>query len=634
MKLKSLLFLLIVACCSLSYGQTKYSIAADTTIIGRPSGSPYSTLRLSSYKAPGGQRIYLYADEKGYVQKDTATSLGGGGGIDTAYFEFEGYEAIIVSGADTFRVPVDFIGRNNHFMSVGDAFDGDTSSSFVSVSNDGYYWLNGIGMYLVQAGVFNPDGSLNYMGIDTIRFTMNHQNPDGTEQYLYGSDGGVLIGSKTDDTTRNTLTSTLGYIRMESFHGTAGETWFDHAVINMDTLNKKIQVYSEMGDTNCYFVLDRNSFYIQSLKDGVGSSLIVRQDTTEITSSEIWLPNIPTGSGGDFIGIDANDVLYRGTGEAGNPLHLGNYYHGVGIDGTDAPLFGVQADSANYLFAFEESDTGFVWSGIMTVRDTTYGGIGWGTDNDTAVDYTTLVGYASLDSARYDTTVIFNRVRYGMTYYGRNGIFQFALPYYGLVTDTGYIWAVHDLIIGAGADYDDTTEGGHLGLYSDSIFLYGLNYANGTYYDISYDASLPEGAWGAGLLVTPGIERGFDSTVISSAQILDLHNTAIELLPAPTAGRYYRIEEVWVEYDYGTTAYSQTSGSVNFLFPSSTGAPFSLASSFVNETADAVYDAYAVPATASGKRFTAEAFQIEAANPITLGDGTWEVFVKYSIHSF
>lgn len=42
---------------------------------------------------------------------------------------------------------------------------------------------------------------------------------------------------------------------------------------------------------------------------------------------------------------------------------------------------------------------------------------------------------------------------------------------------------------------------------------------------------------------------------ITSAQILAMGSTPIELLPAPGAGKYYDIEEIILEYTYGTTAY-------------------------------------------------------------------------------
>lgn len=42
---------------------------------------------------------------------------------------------------------------------------------------------------------------------------------------------------------------------------------------------------------------------------------------------------------------------------------------------------------------------------------------------------------------------------------------------------------------------------------------------------------------------------------ISSAQILAMGSTPIELLPAPGVGMYYDIEKVILEYTYGTTAY-------------------------------------------------------------------------------
>lgn len=51
-----------------------------------------------------------------------------------------------------------------------------------------------------------------------------------------------------------------------------------------------------------------------------------------------------------------------------------------------------------------------------------------------------------------------------------------------------------------------------------------------------------------------------ESVTITSAQILDLHNTPITLLAAPGAGSYYRVLSCDLVYNFNTTAYSTSGG--------------------------------------------------------------------------
>ncbi len=54
------------------------------------------------------------------------------------------------------------------------------------------------------------------------------------------------------------------------------------------------------------------------------------------------------------------------------------------------------------------------------------------------------------------------------------------------------------------------------------------------------------------------VGSGYTETIvnISSAQILAMGATPIELLPAPGSGKYYDIDKIIFEYNYGTTAYT------------------------------------------------------------------------------
>ena len=60
--------------------------------------------------------------------------------------------------------------------------------------------------------------------------------------------------------------------------------------------------------------------------------------------------------------------------------------------------------------------------------------------------------------------------------------------------------------------------------------------------------------WGQG-----GFEYAETIVNISSAQILAMGTTPIELLPAPGVGKYYDIDKITFEYTHNTTAYTYSS---------------------------------------------------------------------------
>lgn len=72
---------------------------------------------------------------------------------------------------------------------------------------------------------------------------------------------------------------------------------------------------------------------------------------------------------------------------------------------------------------------------------------------------------------------------------------------------------------------------------------------------------------------------------ISSAQILAMGTTPIELLPAPGAGIYYDIDKIILEYTHNTTPYSITS---DFIFIAMLG-NININTSFLQGTSNYVY---------------------------------------------
>ena len=128
---------------------------------------------------------------------------------------------------------------------------------------------------------------------------------------------------------------------------------------------------------------------------------------------------------------------------------------------------------------------------------------------------------------------------------------------------------------------------------------------------------------------------------ISSAQILAMGTTPIELLPAPGVGMYYDIEKVILEYTYGTTAYtladlylgfpnsfltpiysSQLTGLSDCVNIVTQGAKWSEAADFIAYSTELGLNNWSV-------QFTTWAF----TNP-TLGDGTMRAIITYTVRTF
>ena len=122
-------------------------------------------------------------------------------------------------------------------------------------------------------------------------------------------------------------------------------------------------------------------------------------------------------------------------------------------------------------------------------------------------------------------------------------------------------------------------------------------------------------------------------TEISSAQLLDIHNTPVITLPKPINGDIYIVDKVFLKYSFGTTAYSQL-GVTNIVFTYSyynngvrgndvsNSLFFSSISdfTFLREGADGIS-----PPIGGGD------ISISTSNPITLGDGTMKIRTYYSV---
>jgi hypothetical protein len=122
---------------------------------------------------------------------------------------------------------------------------------------------------------------------------------------------------------------------------------------------------------------------------------------------------------------------------------------------------------------------------------------------------------------------------------------------------------------------------------------------------------------------------------ISSAQILAMGTTPVELLPAPGVGKYYDIEKVILEYNYNSVGYSNAPQpmpsmgnfyqeiSVSFL--SSASNDVVIINDFGRDP-QGIYERYII-------NQKLELGDYNGANP-TLGDGTLRVIITYTVRTF
>jgi hypothetical protein len=127
---------------------------------------------------------------------------------------------------------------------------------------------------------------------------------------------------------------------------------------------------------------------------------------------------------------------------------------------------------------------------------------------------------------------------------------------------------------------------------------------------------------------------------ITSAQILDMHNTGVELLPAAGVNRYYDIEKVILEYTHVTTAY--TSAETLLEISSSSLPSISTAILIKNDNSvivinggsdgiDLINETVVKSDIGFNTAITLNCFNGEA---FTRGDGTLRAIITYTVRTF
>lgn len=145
------------------------------------------------------------------------------------------------------------------------------------------------------------------------------------------------------------------------------------------------------------------------------------------------------------------------------------------------------------------------------------------------------------------------------------------------------------------------------------------------------------------VLSTATDAAGFVETEVnvSSAQILAMGVTPIELLPASGAGTYYVFDSIVLEYTHNTTAYTTATPALYFdgafygnVKPDLITSGLNLISISRTPTTDTFVDTNTyvlLPSVAQNTALTITTW--DGLNP-TLGDGTIKAKIKYKIETF
>lgn len=149
-----------------------------------------------------------------------------------------------------------------------------------------------------------------------------------------------------------------------------------------------------------------------------------------------------------------------------------------------------------------------------------------------------------------------------------------------------------------------------------------------TYTSGHWTAAAPSGGGGGG---TPGVDYPTSATVtLSSAAIRDLHNTLVEVVAAPGAGKWLSVHQVVSYYKYGTTQYA-TNGDPSAYIGHGPNVAETLAD-IVSDPVDIVKTgAYLLAGSAASDIVNTALNVLSDGSVFTLGDGTLTVTAWYTI---
>ena len=143
--------------------------------------------------------------------------------------------------------------------------------------------------------------------------------------------------------------------------------------------------------------------------------------------------------------------------------------------------------------------------------------------------------------------------------------------------------------------------------------------------------------------LVPGIDGDslYIDTELTSAQILDLHNTPITIIPAQGAGTLVLIKSIYAKYTFGTTAYTKVSGgtgiSITVSYTEFSAAnPVTIQPLVINTASDGIGLQIAfgqvIHQDSNWDIFNAPMVLCNLPNnPITGGDGTIKIRTYYSV---
>ncbi len=124
-----------------------------------------------------------------------------------------------------------------------------------------------------------------------------------------------------------------------------------------------------------------------------------------------------------------------------------------------------------------------------------------------------------------------------------------------------------------------------------------------------------------------------DTVVVTSAEILALFSTPIELIAAPGANKYLILEFIEAFNDHGGTDYANVDGTgVDVLYNGGVTAG-NLTQGWAQASADQLATPLAHAAQESIPVNTAIDIQALVANP-TLGDGDWRIHLTWRVVDF